>query len=458
MRILIASAKGLAVLLILAIIAGFAWLHFAPPALIRVGAGYAAKIVCSNTFVAHRDPRDVLEDDVQAPGNPLLGYFDLDVSEARRSVTASFLGHFGSMTALSRPGLGCAVVPDGNLAAARAYGAPALPEAPEGEAPWPEGDTVESSRNPALDRILDDPRLTGPGLRALVVVRNGRIAGERYGADFSEDTPLVGWSMTKTVDAALVGTVIKAGKLRLDQTDLLPEWRNDKRKDISVADLMAMASGLSFNEDYGDVSDVTRMLFLEPDMARFAASMPLVAPVGKVFHYSSGTGVILARIWQNAVGDEKASLAWPRQALFGPLGMASAVLEADERGTFAASSYLYATARDWARFGLFLLDGGRWNGKEILPPGFVAMMHQPSPASHGMYGKGLVWLEAPGQKAGDGVKAGLPGDTFWMEGHDGQSIAVIPSKGLVVVRLGLTPDRLHYHPQALVAALLKALP
>ncbi|MGN6583648.1 MAG: serine hydrolase domain-containing protein [Rhizobiaceae bacterium] len=458
MRFLIALLKGFAALAILAIIAGIAWLYLAPPALIRVGAGYAAKIVCSNTFVANRDPHDVFQDDVQAPGNPLLGYFDLDVSEAKRSVTASFLGYFGSVTAIARPGLGCAVVPDGNLAGARAYSAPAVPDGQPSEALWPEGDNVQLSQNPALNHILDDPGLAGPGMRALVVVKSGRIIGERYGGDFADDTPLIGWSMTKTVDAALVGTVIQAGKLKLDQQNLLPEWRNDKRKDISVADLMAMSSGLAFNEDYGDVSDVTRMLFLEPDMAKFAASMPLVSPIGKVFHYSSGTGVILARIWQNAVGDEKASLAWPQQALFGPLGMTSAVLETDEAGTFAASSYLYATARDWARFGLFLLEGGRWQGKQILPPGFVAMMHQPAPASHDRYGKGLVWLVAPGQHVGDGAKAGLPGDTFWMDGHDGQSIAIIPSKGLVVVRLGLTPGRLHYHPQALAAALVKALP
>jgi CubicO group peptidase (beta-lactamase class C family) len=290
------------------------------------------------------------------------------------------------------------------------------------------------------------------------VVHNGRIAGERYGTDFDADTPLLGWSMTKTVNAAILGTVVKAGRLTLDRKELFPAWKADGRKAISVADLMAMSSGLAFNEDYGDVSDVTRMLYLEPDMAAFAASMPLVAPVGTVFHYSSGTAAMLARIWQNAVGDEKASLAWPRQALFGPLGMDSAVLEADESGTFAGSSYLYATARDWARFGQFLLQDGQWNGKAILPDGFVAMMHEPAPAANGLYGKGQVWLEGPGDKAGDGQAAGIPKDAFWMEGHDGQTVTIVPSKKLIVVRLGLTPDSLGYRPQKLVAALVKALP
>jgi CubicO group peptidase (beta-lactamase class C family) len=221
---------------------------------------------------------------------------------------------------------------------------------------------------------------------------------------------------------------------------------------------MAMQSGLAFNEDYGTVSDVTRMLYLEPDMAGFAASKPLVAEIGRKFSYSTGTSVMLARLWQDAVGDEAASLAYPRHALFDPLGMQSAVLEADESGTLTGASYLYATAHDWTRFGQFLLQDGMWNGKRILPEGFVAMMHEPTAASDGVYGKGEVWLEGPGDKHGGGVARGVPEGTYWLEGHDGQTVAVVPSKRMVVVRMGLTPAWLHYRPQKLVAALAKAMP
>jgi CubicO group peptidase (beta-lactamase class C family) len=195
------------------------------------------------------------------------------------------------------------------------------------------------------------------------------------------------------------------------------------------------------------------MLYLEPDMAKFAASKPLVAKIGATFSYSTGASVMLARFWQNAVGDEAASLAWPRHALFDPLGMQSAVLEADESGTLTGASYLYATARDWARFGQFLLQDGVWNGRRILPEGFVSMMCEPTAASDGVYGKGEVWLEGPGDKKGGGVARGVPADAYWLQGHDGQTVAVVPSRRMVVVRMGLTPAWLDYRPQNLVAAL-----
>jgi CubicO group peptidase (beta-lactamase class C family) len=239
---------------------------------------------------------------------------------------------------------------------------------------------------------------------------------------------------------------------------LFGPWKTDGRAAISLADMMAMSSGLEFNEDYGDVADVTRMLYLEPDMAGFAAAKPLNGEVGKVFSYSSGTAVMLSRLWQDAIGDKDKALAWPRTRLFEPLGMHSAVLETDENGTFVGSSYLYATAHDWARFGQFLLQDGIWNGKDILPAGFVAWMREPATASK-VYGKGQLWIEGPGdeEKPGAGVAAGLPRDIYWMEGHDGQTVAIIPSEKLVVVRLGLTPAKLGYRPQTMVGALVKAL-
>jgi CubicO group peptidase (beta-lactamase class C family) len=151
-------------------------------------------------------------------------------------------------------------------------------------------------------------------------------------------------------------------------------------------------------------------------------------------------------------------MAWPRQVLFEPLGMRSAVLETDAKGTFVGSSYMYATARDWARFGQFLLQDGVWAGIRILPEGFVDWMRQPSPASK-VYGRGQVWIEAPGDEEtpGAGVAAGVPADTFWLEGHDGQTVAIVPSKQLVVVRMGLTPSKLGYRPQRLLLALIQAL-
>jgi CubicO group peptidase (beta-lactamase class C family) len=439
------------------------WLGYAPPALIRVASAYSAKIVCSNVFIAQRDAQEVLKLDVQAPGHPLLRLMKVRVDEAKGKVEAGLLGFFGKNSAVFRKGLGCTSVSGaGRLAPLQA---PIKINPPANvSALWPEGENIAASQDPAIAATLDDAALQGPGMRAIIAVQNGRIIGERYGAGFDAKTPLLGWSMTKTVNAAITGTLVRDGKLKLEQTDIFPVWAGDGRAAISVADLMGMSGGLIFNEDYGDVTDVTRMLFLEPDMANFALKKPLEAKPGLKFSYSSGTAVLLSRIWQNALGANAG--AYPSSALFGPLGMASAVLEADASGTFAGSSYLYATGRDWARFGEFLRADGVWNGKPILPPGFAAMMREPVAVSDSgfgaEYGRGQLWLRGPegGTEAGFDPDAGfdLPQDTFWLLGHDGQSTAVIPSRGLVVVRMGLTPAKLAYKPQGLVAALVKALP
>ncbi|MGB6118265.1 MAG: serine hydrolase, partial [Mesorhizobium sp.] len=348
-------------------------------------------------------------------------------------------------------------VPDGDLAAAAI-----APAAATGAGLWPQGHEVQPSQDPAIAAILDDPAMTGPGMRAVVVAKNGRIVGERYGEGFSAETPLLGWSMTKTVTAAIIGTLVGQGRLSVDKAALFPQWAGDGRKDIKLSDLMSMSSGLEFNEDYGDVTDVTRMLYLEPDMAGFTASKPLAHEIGKVFNYSSGTTVLLSRIWQDAIGDSAQALAWPRKELFDKIGMNSAVLETDARGTYVGSSYLYATGRDWVRFGQFLMQDGVWNGEQILPVGYAAWMREPSQAAPDEYTRGQMWLRGPSGTTPEGQDpdAGfnLPDDTVWARGHDGQTIAIIPSKQIVVARLGLTPSKLGYKPQAMVGALVKALP
>lgn len=452
-------------LAVIAVIGLGLWLWFSPPDLIRVATSYSAKIVCSNVFIAGRDAGAVLADDVQAPGHPILKFVRVSVDESAGLVKAGLAGMFGNGLASARQGLGCATVPDGDLGKAAAkLEVPAV--AADSTALWPQGNIVAPSQDPAIAAILDDPALQGPGMRAIVVAQNGRIVGERYGAGFSEKTPLLGWSMTKTVTAAIIGTLVRDGKLDLAKANLFPEWGTDGRAKITVADLMAMTSGLEFNEDYGDVTDVTRMLYLEPDMAAFARDKPLAHGINDKFNYSSGTTVLLSRIWQDALGGAQEALAYPHQALFGPLGMTSAVLEADARGTYTGSSYLYATARDWVKFAQMLADGGVASGRQILTPEFAAMMREPVAVSDEgfgpQYGKGQLWLRGPSGTTPDGQDPDtgfvIPPDAFWMRGHDGQAICIIPSKKLVVLRMGLTPSKLNYKPQALVQRLIAVLP
>ena len=447
----------LAVLLFLGVVEGaaLAWLAYSPPALLRVGTGYAAKIVCSNVFLAGRNPGDVLAFDIQAPGNVLLRLVGVSVDRDHNSVTARFAGFIAPQTAVARDGFGCTLLPDGKPIAEAVATPASRPQVEDtSTVAWPEGE-ADAETVPALAGILTNPELRGEGMRAIVVVRDGEIVGETYGAGFQDRPPLLGWSMTKTVNAALIGRMVKDGRMSLDDKGLLPAWSGDARRDITLSSLLAMESGLEFNESYGDVSDVTRMLFLASDMAGFAASKPAVAKPGTVFNYSSGTGVILSRLWMDRIGDPAAALRYPNEALFGPLGMRSAVLEPDEAGTFAGSSYMYAIARDWARFGLLLVNDGMWNGERLLPEGFVARMAEANQASKGVYSQMQTWKAGPGELTN--AAAGLPDDTFWLIGHDGQSMAVIPSRKLVILRMGLTPSSLGYKPQMLAKAVVEAL-
>jgi CubicO group peptidase (beta-lactamase class C family) len=458
MKIIKIALSSLLALLVIAVLV--LWIR--PPDLLRIGANYSAKITCSNVFLAGRDPDQVLRDDVQAPGISILKFMKVSVDRDAGVVRAGFLGFIGGGLAVARPGVGCTVVPDGNLSFAKSA-APTTAShtsaaavdstAASPQQPWPDGEGTASHLQ--VEHAIADSNLVGPGMRAIVVVDHGRITAERYGEGFSAKTPLLGWSMSKTVVAGLIGMLVKDGKLSLDQAGFWPA--GDGRERIRVADLLAMSSGLHFNESYGAVSDVTSMLYLRPDMAAFAHDQPLDHPVGEAWSYSSGTAVLLSRIMQNAAGANSADFV--AQRLFNPLGMTTATMEADEHGTLVGSSYMYATAHDWARYGQFLLQDGVWKGERLLPEGYVAMMATPVKASGGQYGEGQTWLWAS-DAAKPGVNPdgafGIPTDTFYMSGHDGQTIAVIRSRQLVIVRMGLTPYSSGYSPQPLIKAILAA--
>ncbi|TCL08721.1 CubicO group peptidase (beta-lactamase class C family) [Shimia isoporae] len=431
------------------VLVGFAglvvFLFVSPPALLKVGTNYSAKIVCSNVFIANRDAQEVLTVDVQAPGHPLLKHISVDVDAEAQRVEARVFRFFAPAVSQYRSGLGCTNVHDADLSSAKLE---SLPDA--GPGVWPVGNDVTPIDNAALSDALSDPDLLGEGARAVVVVKNGRVVGEAYAEGFDETTPLLGWSMTKTVTASIIGALVQNGDMTVEDTleNTYPEWAQDGRNAVQVGDMLAMASGLDWNEDYGNVSDVTQMLYLNDDMAGFAANRDLASEVGTAFNYSSGTSTMLSRVWQDHLDDD--GLSYPQEALFGPLGMTSAIMETDALDTYVGSSYMYATARDWARFGQFLLQKGVWNGQQILPVGYVDWMFEPVAVSEDVYGKGHLWIDSTenqGQFEG----------SVWLLGHDGQSVGVFPKRDIVIVRLGLTPSKIGYSQLPLAEAVLKAL-
>lgn len=200
-------------LLLVIVLGAILWLAVRPPELLRVGTGYAAKIVCSNVFIAGRDADAVLADDVQAPGNPLLRFLNASLDKNNSSVTVRIFGFFAPSTAIYRPALGCANIQKDDLRV----------EIPTG--PQVPAEPIRIETDPAVQAVIEDQALAGPGMRAIAVIRDGKLIAETYGPGFNADTPLLGWSMTKSVIATLIGMRIAEGRMSLESTAL---YRNGR--------------------------------------------------------------------------------------------------------------------------------------------------------------------------------------------------------------------------------------
>jgi CubicO group peptidase (beta-lactamase class C family) len=290
-------------------------------------------------------------------------------------------------------------------------------------------------------------------------MHGGEILAERYAQGFTPSTPQLGWSMTKSVNSALIGILVKQGKLVTDDPAPVPEWQrsDDPRRAITLDQLLRMSSGLTFQETYEEnpVSDVNVMLFASADSAASAAAKPLQAQPDTQWSYSSGTTNILSRmVRQTVAGSVVDYWLFPHRELFARLGTGAIFMEPDPSGTFVASSFMYATPRDWARLGQLYLQDGIWQGERILPEGWVEYSRTPTPlAPGGRYGA-QFWLNQGEEK----WLTDLPPDLFAMSGHDGQFVLILPSQDLVVVRLGYSPGIDRNELLAFVVDLLKLVP
>jgi CubicO group peptidase (beta-lactamase class C family) len=417
----------------------FGWVSF------PILAAYGSKIMCSAVFDAGRNEKQVRDQDLSAY---MMKLGDFKVDYADSSVTGSVFG-MAKRKAIYRNGLGATVISELSEQQIRSqiFRLPEKPRLNTDTFSWPMGDRLTGSfpagvdsikLSAAIENIFQEKDTILPiRTRAVVVLYKGQLIAERYADGFNAHTKLAGWSMTKSVFNTLTGILVKQGRLQIDGPAPVPEWHdvNDPRHQISLKNLLQQRSGLDFEEVYSKASDATRMLYEKADMAGFTASHPLKDKPGSVFYYSSGNSNILSRIIRQTLGDSL-YYDFPYQQLFYKLGMYSAVIEPDASGTFVGSSYMYATARDWARFGLLYLNDGVYNSERILPENWVKQSTTAAPGSIRGYGF-QIWLNT-GSDSSVRHYPDAPADMFYADGFESQLIFVIPSKDLVVVRLGLT--------------------
>ncbi|MCJ8157903.1 serine hydrolase [Sphingomonas sp. LaA6.9] len=418
-----------------------------------LGTAVSAQIACAGIFVTGRAEADVLRDDVHALA-PFTKAITLSVDRKDRTVTASAPGAT-QRTALYRPAAGCTLL----TATVRRdvlerQTARMKPMKMRSSGTWPLGDAPPKDTGPKIDKAALEKAVNDafveqnkggyPDTRAIVIVHGGRIVAEHYAPGFDRNSRLLGWSASKSIAATLVGLLVDDGVLELDAPAPVPEWQaeGDPRRQITLRQLLTMSSGLRFVESYEPGNDSIRMLFSASDMGALAASLPLDKAPGTAWSYSSGTTNILSAIVTRAAGGSLEDVTrFARKRLFEPAGMTSIVIEPDEAGVPVGSSYAYATARDWARFGLLYLNNGMAAKKRLLSQNWVDFVRTPTAAApRSLYG-GQFWLNR-GEDTGEKrrIFRDLPDDTFMAMGHNHQIVAVIPSRDAVIVRLGWTPE------------------
>ncbi|MCA0933185.1 beta-lactamase family protein [Lutimonas saemankumensis] len=421
--------------LILLVILYFSFTYY--PAL-NIVTGYASKNMASGMFLANRDQLSMSEQD--------NGFFPISlasyrVDEKEKSVTASLFGLM-KRKAVFKEGLGAILIndsydsnkefPEPN----RYFKSNSLPY-PYGE--LKQHDTVfsevdykklDSAVAFAFDSAEDNLKQT----RAVLVIYKDKILKEKYSEGFDKNTLMHGWSMTKSITSTMYGVLQNQGKIDINSSTGIKDWASDERKNITINNLLQMNSGLAWDEEYFNISDVTKMLYLESDMGSSQIENQLVGKPDSLWNYSSGTTNILSGpLLKSQFKTHQEYLDFWYKDLIDRIGMHSMVIETDLSGSFIGSSYAWATTRDWAKFGLLYLHEGNWNGEQVLDSSWVKYASTPTNTSNGRYGA-QFWLNAGGHHPD------VPLDMYSCNGFKGQYVFIVPSKQMVVVRLGLVNE------------------
>ena len=413
-------------------------------------AGFA-NTLCSAVFLTGLDPED-------AAAN--VGGFSAPF-EHRHHVVDTIVDFEREMVSLT--------LPDGVTRTAKRYGSqgcvahaigedsvrftPSVVESalpPAETTPWPMGDILPAEPFPpgidmagveeALDVAFGPPEAR---TLALVVMREGRILGERYSGEVDIHTPLESWSMTKSLTGALMGVLIEQGAYELFQPAPVPEWQGagDPRQAIRIGDIMRMSSGLRIrapqDPDFDPAVGYPDHLYLytgTTNSYEWAATRPLQWEPNTVGRYRNTDPVLASYLVRLAVeGRGEDYHAFPWRGLFDRIGIRDAYIQTDIHGNYLGQGYAFLSARDWARLGALYLQDGVWEGERILPEGYVDYATEPAPAwvadGRPTYGGAHMWVNRQ-------LSLPVPEGSYAMSGAGGQSTTMIPSHGMVVVRIG----------------------
>ena len=405
--------------------------------LLPIITGYAAKNLCSDVFISGRKASDVEKVDLNFS---FIKYTHNKVDTIEKSVTSSFL--WSRSKAIYREGFGATLLRGAKEKDLRKIKYPVSidPGYSRDTIPWPLGNSIpDTSTGINLNVLKDVTRKVinenayNGNVFAFIVLHKGIPVAEGYKPGFGMNTRLISWSMAKSFTNAFTGILSGEGRINVLQPAGVDEWYKDERSKITYSDLMHMQSGLKWNENYGNRSSVNVMLHCVEDMGRYALENPLQYPVGSHWYYSSGTTNIVTYLLRKKFTNDSLYYLFIRKELFNRIGMPDAVFESDPTGTLVGSSYIYATARDYARFGLLFMNDGVFRGERILPEGWVNFSTSEASDSRGVYGA-FFWLNKSGRYPS------APRNMFSCEGHDGQYIFIMPTQQLVVVILGYSPE------------------
>lgn len=435
------------------------------------GTGYAAWELCTRVIASGDDYLRVRIQYTAPKVQPLPLIWSVDLAPGNKAAVQTIVPTLEHRrVAVYRKGLGCTLVtPDTTESAVRGQSfRPASPGAAS-TAAWPDGEGRAqlarlSAAQAAVVAAHGKAMFSEPSWKAdeqintiaLLVARDGALAYERYAPGYQRDQPQLGWSMTKTLTALVAGLLHTDGRIALDEPLGLQRWNGTAKAAITWRQLLNMAPGLAWSEGYEGASDATQMLFSQADQGAWAADRPLASVPGTVFTYSTGfANLAMYAMRQKLGGSHQALYDYYQSRLFAPLGIRGGVVEPDASGTPVGGARGLLRPVDWLRLGQLVANHGTWRGRTIIDGGYMDFFGAASPAS-AEYG-GMVWRQ-PSQDIPAELRTRLPADLLWFAGHMGQFVVVVPSRNLVVLRMGVAFDKTLARNQtmALVADLLAA--